>query len=129
MARSKWKPVYIIRFIRDHKDIKLRLGNRSLMIVAAYEGADLLIYSGRKFVNVLCDENKFLYKLGEFVFTRSRISLEKIKKLELKRNKHRLKKKKKKNRYAIRIYPISSNDKFIFGFYNMCVFFFVLFRY
>lgn len=81
MSRSIWKYPYaktlvfkeLYNRIKSNTKIKpIIIKSRSFVIYPMFVGYIFSVYSGKKFTNILVNENMVGHKFGEFVFTRKK---------------------------------------------------------
>jgi len=81
MARSVWKYPYVKtnvfkelygRIKSNTKTKPIFVKSRSFVIYPIFVGYIFSVYNGKKFINILVNENMVGHKFGEFVFTRKK---------------------------------------------------------
>lgn len=77
MSRSLFKgPTFGLPFDLK-KDKKIKILNKSSVILPEYLNKIIFVYNGKRFIKLLIQENMVGYRFGEFVNTRSKYKYKK----------------------------------------------------
>ena len=78
MSRSLFKGPTLGSFynLKDNKN-KIKIFNKSLIILPEYINKTVFVYNGKKFIKLIIQENMIGYKFGEFIHTRARYNYKK----------------------------------------------------
>lgn len=70
MSRSKWKGIYISKFLIKKATIPKKIWSRNATIPLKLLNKHVLIHNGKNFNRVFITIDKIGYKFGEFSYTR-----------------------------------------------------------
>ena len=78
MSRSLFKgPTFGLPFNLKENKNKIKIFNKSSVILPEYLNKVVFIYNGKKFIKLIIQENMIGYKFGEFIHTRARYKYKK----------------------------------------------------